>query len=66
MRLPSSASKTRAGFLSVEVTVLLVVIGGLFVVEALSVVIQVAVFRTTRRRPPASAARRASSPSASR
>jgi phospho-N-acetylmuramoyl-pentapeptide-transferase len=30
---------------------LLVVIGGLFVVEALSVVIQVAVFRTTRRRP---------------
>jgi phospho-N-acetylmuramoyl-pentapeptide-transferase len=30
---------------------LLVVIGGLFVVEALSVVIQVAVFRTTQRRP---------------
>jgi len=30
---------------------LLVVIGGLFVVEAMSVVIQVAVFRTTRRRP---------------
>jgi phospho-N-acetylmuramoyl-pentapeptide-transferase len=30
---------------------LLVVIGGLFVVEALSVVIQVAVFRTTHRRP---------------
>ncbi|HEY6425299.1 MAG TPA: phospho-N-acetylmuramoyl-pentapeptide-transferase [Pseudonocardiaceae bacterium] len=30
---------------------LLVVIGGLFVVEALSVVVQVAVFRSTRRRP---------------
>jgi phospho-N-acetylmuramoyl-pentapeptide-transferase len=30
---------------------LLVIIGGVFVVEALSVVIQVAVFRTTRRRP---------------
>ena len=30
---------------------LLVVLGGVFVVEALSVVLQVAVFRTTRRRP---------------